>query len=73
MQLIKGESSFWVNKNKIVKSKFDRANEYFAASVSEGKLNSVRGYLLKQQEHLKKITFQLEYEKSPKHFGFIQG
>ena len=73
MQLIKGESSFWINKNKIIKGKFDWANEYFAASVSDDKLDTVRGYILNQQVHHKKITFQQEYEKFLKHFGFIQG
>ena len=58
MQLIKGESSYWINRSKIVKGKFDWADEYFAASVSEDKLSYVRGYILNQQEHHKKITFQ---------------
>jgi len=73
MQLIKGESSFWINRNKLIKGKFDWANEYFAASVSEDKVEVVRAYILNQQEHHKKITFQKEYERFLKHFGFIQG
>ena len=73
IQLIKGESSFWVNRNKITKRKFDWADEYFAVSVSADKLDSVRGYILNQQEHHKKITFQQEYERFLKHFGFMQG
>lgn len=73
MQLIKGESSHWANGNKMTRHKFDRADEYFAASVSEDKLDSVRGYILNQQEHHEKITFQQEYERFLKHFGFIQG
>src|SRR5674476_1181290 len=35
MQLIKGESAFWVNKEEIIKTKFEWADEYFAVSVSE--------------------------------------
>ena len=35
MQLIKGESSFWINKNQLTKSKFEWQDEYFAVSVSE--------------------------------------
>jgi|SRR3989339_1298326 len=34
-QLIKGESSFWINKQKICGDKFYWQNDYFAASVSE--------------------------------------
>ena len=73
MQLIKGESSFWINKNKIVKGHFEQADEYFASSVSEDKLDIVRAYIINQQEHHKKITFKDEYEKFLKHFGFDQG
>lgn len=53
MQLIKGESSFWFNKLKVLKRKFDWADEYFAASVSDDRLNVVRGYILNQQQHHK--------------------
>ncbi len=35
MNLMKGESSHWINKEKIFKAKFEWADEYFAASVSE--------------------------------------
>ena len=73
MQLIKGESSFWVNRTNLIRSKFDWADEYFAASVSEDKLDTVREYILNQQEHHRKITFRQEYEGFLKHFGFIQG
>ena len=35
MQLIKGESSFWINKNGLTEHKFEWQDEYYAASVSE--------------------------------------
>ncbi|HKC34935.1 MAG TPA: IS200/IS605 family transposase [Chitinophagaceae bacterium] len=73
MQLIKGESSFWINKNKIIKGRFEWADEYFASSVSEDKLDIARAYILNQHEHHKKVTFKDEYEKFLKHFGFDQG
>ena len=73
MQLIKGESSFWINKNKVIKGQFEWADEYFASSVSEDKLDIVKAYILNQQEHHKKVTFKDEYEKFLKHFGFVQG
>ena len=73
MQLLKGESSFWINKNKIIKGHFEWADEYFASSVSEDKLDIARAYILNQQEHHKKVTFKDEYEKFLKHFGFVQG
>ena len=73
MQLIKGESSFWINKNKILRGRFEWADEYFASSVSEDKLDIVRAYIMNQQEHHKKVTFKDEYEKFLKHVGFDQG
>ena len=73
MQLIKGESSFWVNKNNLVKGHFEWADEYFAVSVSEDKLNNVRNYINNQEDHHKKITFFDEYNNFLKHFGFDQG
>ena len=33
MQLIKGESSYWINKNKLCKGKFEWQDEYFAVGV----------------------------------------
>jgi REP element-mobilizing transposase RayT len=42
MQLIKGESSFWINKNRLCRGRFEWQDEYFAASVSETLVVSVR-------------------------------
>jgi REP element-mobilizing transposase RayT len=63
MQLIKGESAFWINKQKLTKIKFEWADEYFAVSVSESMLDKVRAYIDRQEEHHKKITFTQEYEE----------
>lgn len=73
IQLIKGESSFWINNTKVLKQKFHWANEYFAVSVSGDKLKTIRGYISNQQEHHKKITFQQEYESFLKHFDCVPG
>ncbi|GAG79841.1 unnamed protein product [marine sediment metagenome] len=50
------KSSFWINKNKIIKIKFDWADEYFAVSVCESDVNNVREYIKNQEEHHKKKT-----------------
>ncbi|MEO5570772.1 MAG: IS200/IS605 family transposase [Bacteroidia bacterium] len=70
MQLIKGESAYWINKQKITKSKFEWADEYFAASVSESMLDKVRAYIDGQEEHHKKITFMQEYDGFISKYGF---
>jgi REP element-mobilizing transposase RayT len=60
-QLIKGESSFWINKNQLCESHFNWQNDYFAASVSESLLDTTRKYIRNQEEHHKESTFKDEY------------
>ena len=62
LHLIKGESSYWINKNKLVRSKFEWADEYYAVSVSESVLFKVRRYIQDQEDHHKKISFAQECE-----------
>ena len=68
--LIKGESSFWVNKQKLIKQKFEWQDEYIALSVSESAIDKVRQYILNQEEHHKKKTFTQEYNEFLKLHGF---
>ena len=68
--LIKGESSFWANKQKIIKQQFEWQDEYIALSVSESAIKKVRQYILNQEEHHEKKTFTQEYEEFLKIHGF---
>lgn len=61
VQLIKGKSSFWINKNNLCKTKFEWQDEYFAVSVSESNLESVRKYIANQEEHHKAKSFGEEF------------
>lgn len=70
MQLIKGESAFWINKEKITKTKFEWADEYYAVSVSESALGRVRAYIDGQEAHHAKKTFQQEHEEFIKKYQF---
>ncbi len=70
MQLIKGESSFWINKNKLTQGKFEWADEYFAVSVSESQIDNVREYIKKQEIHHKKKTWEEEYNEFIEKYGF---
>lgn len=70
IQLIKGESSFWINKNELTKEKFQWQEEYFAVSVSESILDKVRDYIKNQEEHHKKKSFQEEYDEFILKYGF---
>lgn len=70
VQLLKGESSFWINKNKLTKEKFGWQDEYFAVSVSESMLDKTRDYIKNQEEHHKKKSFQDEYDEFMSKYGF---
>ncbi len=70
MQLIKGESSFWINKNGICEDKFEWQDEYFAVSVSESIVDRVREYIKKQEEHHQKKTYAQEYDELIEKYGF---
>lgn len=63
VQLLKGESSYWINKNQLTKEKFFWQDEYFAVSVSESKIDSVRNYIKNQERHHQKKTFMQEYQE----------
>lgn len=70
MKLIKGESSHWINKEKLVKGKFRWQNEFFAVSVSPSNLPRVRRYIRNQDVHHGLITFREEYDQLLSHYGF---
>jgi putative transposase len=70
LQLLKGESAFWINKNNLCKDPFEWQDEYFAVSVSESGVNAVREYIKNQETHHAKKTFQQEYDEFMIKYGF---
>jgi putative transposase len=69
-QLIKGESSFWINKHKIVPLKFSWQDDYFAVSVSESQVNDVINYINNQEEHHAKKSYLDEVNEFMTKYGF---
>ncbi len=69
-QLLKGESSFWINNQKMAKGKFAWQREYFAVSVSESVLPRVREYIHSQEEHHKTKPFSEEYDEFMRKYEF---
>jgi putative transposase len=63
VMLLKGESSFWVNKQKLTKTKFEWQDEYGAFAVSYSGIDKVREYIARQEEHHAKKTFTEEYKE----------
>ncbi|MDM1555625.1 MULTISPECIES: IS200/IS605 family transposase [Chryseobacterium] len=70
VQLLKGESSYWINKHQLTKDKFAWQDEYFAVSVSETKLDAVRNYIKNQEKHHQKKSFADEYQEFIEKYNF---
>ncbi|MDP3432084.1 MAG: IS200/IS605 family transposase [Bacteroidota bacterium] len=70
MQYLKGESSFWINSQKILPCQFSWQDDYFAVSVSHSHVDRVRQYIKNQDEHHKKISWEEEIELFLKKYGF---
>ncbi len=69
-QLIKGESSHWINENSLTKGKFIWQDDYWAVGVSENHLDSIRRYIQDQENHHKKKSFSDEIELFMKKYGW---
>ncbi|MCX7798305.1 MAG: IS200/IS605 family transposase [Melioribacter sp.] len=69
-QLIKGESSYWINKNKLTKTKFIWQDDYWAVSISESHVDKVRQYIMNQEEHHRARTFAEEVDEFMKKYGW---
>ena len=63
LMLLKGDSSYWINRNNIFPGKFEWQDEYFAVSVSESAITRVREYIKNQENHHKKKSFNDEYQE----------
>jgi REP element-mobilizing transposase RayT len=72
MQLIKGESSNWINKNKLVQGHFEWQDEYIAVSVSESMINKIRDYIKNQEKHHRRKSFAEEYNEFIEKYGFTK-
>ena len=59
-----------INKEKLTSVKFEWANEYYAVSVSESVLETVRAYIDNQEEHHKKRTYVEEVEEFLQKYSF---
>ena len=69
-KLIKGESSFWINKQQLTAQKFSWQDDYFAVSVSESQVEKVVNYIKNQGIHHAKKSFDEEVEEFMKKYGW---
>jgi len=68
--MIKGESSFWINKEGLTKSKFEWQDEYYAVSVSESMIEKVRNYIKNQELHHNTHSYVDEIDNLISKHGF---
>ena len=68
MQVVKAESTNWINDNKLTKEKFAWQGGYGAFSYAKSQLPRVISYIQKQEIHHKKKTFLDEYRAFLKAF-----
>jgi putative transposase len=68
--LIKGESSFWINKNALIRDKFAWQDDYWAVSVSESHVPQVRKYIQSQELHHRNLHFNDEINLFMKKYGW---
>lgn len=60
LNLIKGESSYWINKNGLCNKKFKWQNDYWGVSVGIKELERIRKYIRNQEQHHRMKSFQDE-------------
>lgn len=68
LRLIKGDSSEWINKERLTRNKFQWQEGYGAFSYGKSQVDNVVKYIHNQQEHHKKVSFLDEYFQILKSF-----
>lgn len=61
MRLVKGDSSEFINKQKLIKRKFSWQDGYGAFSNSRSQIDAVVKYIINQKQHHLKKSFKDEY------------
>lgn len=69
MNLIKGESSYWANRNLRFREKFGWQDKYAGFSVGQSEFDRVYNYIKNQEEHHRHKTFEEEYQELMKEYA----
>ena len=62
MHDLKGESSFWINKNQLTKLRFGWQDDFYAVSIGMDHFEKLRRYIKNQEEHHRKVLLQDELD-----------
>lgn len=71
-KLIKGESSFWINRNKLTAEKFSWQDDYYAVSVSESQVQKVITYIKNQEAYHTRKLFSEEINNFMTKYGWVK-
>ncbi len=63
IKLLKGESSYWINRNIILEEPFEWQEGYGIFSVSECDVMKTRKYIYNQEEHHKGLSYAEELKE----------
>ena len=69
-KLIKGESSFWINKEKMISQKFLWQDDFWVVGVSESHKGAVENYIKNQEDHHRKKSFDEEVNEFMQKYGW---
>lgn len=72
VQMLKGESSHWINLYGLTKQKFAWQTDYYVASISPAAIPKLREYIKTQESHHANEVFDLELEHFMKSHGMLK-
>ena len=70
---IKGESSHWINENRMTEGRFRWQRGYGAFSVSASQVEIVKKYIENQEQHHLRHSFEEEYRDWLQKYGMEEG
>lgn len=63
VQLLKGESSYWMNKSGLISQHFEWQEDYYVEAIPSEAIPNVINYIQLQEEHHRNQTFQEEVKQ----------
>jgi hypothetical protein len=69
IKLLKGGSSYWINRNGLIRGRFAWGVVYGAFSVSHSDVGRGARYIANQEEHHRKRTYAEEYAMFVRRYG----
>jgi REP element-mobilizing transposase RayT len=62
MHKIKGESSYWINKNLLTEPKFGWQDDFYCVSIGVPQLGTIRKYIHNQEGHHAIVNWEEEFD-----------